>query len=128
MLLFLLLTALASSHSAPTGLTPISPVEVDPSPGLSILSRQTQQCSSSRTINHILWSCLTIIFACTWVAIHPNLPGPKDSAFQRLRRQVITMLSAVLAPELLAFWALRQRLVATRFQEEFNRLYNENSE
>lgn len=129
MLLFLLLTILASSQSAPTSPTTISPIHVDPSTKISLLPPDAQQCPfPGRTTNHILWSCLTTIFTCTWVAVHPNLPGPEDSGFQRLRRRIVTMISAILAPELLAMWALRQRLIAARLQEEFNRLYNESSE
>src|ERR1700691_5725134 len=31
---------------------------------------------SVRTKTSIVWSCLVTIFSCTWVAVHPNIPGP----------------------------------------------------
>jgi hypothetical protein len=52
------------------------------------------------------------IFACTWLAIHPNIPG-SDEGFLRvgLRRGKVMVLG-LLAPELLILWAIRQWVMA----------------
>lgn len=51
---------------------------------LAILSARTDsECDTlgrCRTIWNIIWSCLVTIFACVWVAIHPNIPQPKGPA------------------------------------------------
>ena len=31
-----------------------------------------------RTMWDSLWSCLATIFACSWVSVHPNIPGPMN--------------------------------------------------
>ncbi|KAF9470485.1 hypothetical protein BDN70DRAFT_998919 [Pholiota conissans] len=74
-----------------------------------------------RTINGIIISCFATIFACTWSAIHPNIPSPMDCGWTRLKRQFLTMLCALLAPELITAWALRQYWAAKELVESYNR-------
>ncbi|PBK87657.1 hypothetical protein ARMGADRAFT_971663 [Armillaria gallica] len=72
--------------------------------------------SSNRTPWDIIWSCLATIFACTWLAVHPNVPShdvrEKGRLFLGLHR-VKHMLLAIICPEVVIVWALRQRLVAS---------------
>lgn len=84
----------------------------------------TSLCDSDdrRTIFDIIWSCLATILACTWVSIHPDLPGRDDShvtvALQRGKLAVL----ALVAPELTITWAIRQWIAAHRaHQREFCR-------
>ncbi|KAK0211883.1 hypothetical protein IW262DRAFT_1467292 [Armillaria fumosa] len=84
-------------------------------------------CSKElRTVLSIVWSCLATIFASTWLAVHPNVPGldlTKEGSvwgiFDRLTimcslARVKLMLIAILAPEAMVGWAVRQFLVARK--------------
>ncbi|KAF5371552.1 hypothetical protein D9757_010364 [Collybiopsis confluens] len=63
---------------------------------------------STRTALGILWSCLSVLFACTWVSVHPNVPGPNEGFARRLWTKMTLMMVALIAPELLVMWAVRQ--------------------
>jgi hypothetical protein len=74
----------------------------------------------------ILWSSLFTIFACTWTILHPNVPEQRDGQdpgilgdlkwkIKANRDKVIWMFGAILAPELLLFFAV-SRLMCTREQ------------
>ncbi|KAK0451373.1 uncharacterized protein EV420DRAFT_1311942 [Desarmillaria tabescens] len=84
-------------------------------------------CSKEvRTKLSIIWSCLATIFASTWLAVHPNVPGrnlTKEGSLWRIfdRRAMMCslerlklMLIAILAPEASVGWAIRQFLVARK--------------
>ncbi|KAJ7303697.1 hypothetical protein DFH08DRAFT_986103, partial [Mycena albidolilacea] len=83
-----------------------------------------------RTTWNIVWSCLVTIFSCTWVAVHPNIPRPVStremSLVQRLRHSLWEFLSnrmllfvvALLVPEYILAWAIRQRLRAREIAQE----------
>ncbi|PVG02864.1 hypothetical protein CPB86DRAFT_750855 [Serendipita vermifera] len=95
--------------------------------------RETQTCddiNDCRKLIDIIWSCLTTIFACTWLTLHPNIPPPvenRDIGFSRkcsskikrfLRHQLVPFLVALTAPEWVLAWALQQRLVANQIARE----------
>ena len=69
----------------------------------------------------ITWSCWSTIFACTWIAVHPNIPGPEDSQWSLLRKRMAIMGCALIAPEYVLGWAARQywaaRYLAKQHQE-----------
>jgi hypothetical protein len=67
-----------------------------------------------RTIWNIIWSCLATLFACTWLALHLNIPAPDDGWFKIALRKVGTMILVVLAPEFVVLWAVRQFFSARR--------------
>ncbi|THU76973.1 hypothetical protein K435DRAFT_894766 [Dendrothele bispora CBS 962.96] len=89
---------------------------------------------SCRTIEEILYSCLAVVFACTWVAIHPNIPRRFDgidnpheiedsftiSSARVTAQDVITMLLSLLVPELIILWALRQWFAARKIAEKYS--------
>jgi len=66
----------------------------------------------SRSIYGILWSCLSTIFACTWITIHPNIPASGDSRWAVLSRRLAIMGYFLLVPEFVIGWAARQHFVA----------------
>ncbi|KAJ7890432.1 hypothetical protein B0H13DRAFT_2340952 [Mycena leptocephala] len=74
--------------------------------------------NSCRKPFDIIWGCLTTIFACTWVSVHPNVPAPNHRGifWRRLR----LMLLAVIAPQLMVGFAIRQFIVARRYSREFH--------
>jgi hypothetical protein len=69
-------------------------------------------CQQFRTLPSIVYSCLLTMFACTWTAVHPNLPDPDDSKRRVFGRRMKIVLVALLAPEYILFWALTQRKAA----------------
>jgi hypothetical protein len=73
----------------------------------TIFTRDADRFDDRSTLG-LFWSCLSTIFICTWVAIHPNIPGPKDSKLVVLRRRMALMGYALLTPEIMIFWATRQ--------------------
>ncbi|KAF9063170.1 hypothetical protein BDP27DRAFT_1232520 [Rhodocollybia butyracea] len=77
-------------------------------------------CQATQSILQIFWSCASTLIACTWVSIHPNIPGPKDKWRNVLGEKILLMLVALIAPELIMFWAIRDwqaaRTLARRFE------------
>ncbi|KAF9018820.1 hypothetical protein BDP27DRAFT_1251015, partial [Rhodocollybia butyracea] len=80
-------------------------------------------CSSilcCRTTLQIFWSCTSVLIACIWVSIHPNIPGREDKWWRTLAEKIFLMLVTLIAPEMMLFWALRDwssaRLLATRLK------------
>ena len=61
-----------------------------------------------RSTIEILWSCMAIIFASTWICVHPNVAGYNTTKWQKLKKRVILFALAVFAPELLAVFAFFQ--------------------
>ena len=107
-------TLLTGAFSLPTA--PELPVDTVPSffnPGTNTYG--------TRSIWNIIWSCMSIIFACTWIAVHPNIPGPKDSQWTVLCKRMAIMAYAIFAPEFVLGWAARQhwaaRQIAKRHRE-----------
>ena len=66
----------------------------------------------SQSIYGILWSCLSTIFACSWITVHPNMPALGDSQWAILRRRLAIMAYFLLTPEFVILWAVRQHFVA----------------
>lgn len=62
----------------------------------------------TRSVLSIVWSCLATIFACTWASIHPNVPHPDATEWQIRKHRALLMFSALIAPELIVLWAMRQ--------------------
>jgi len=75
----------------------------------------------SRPIYNILWSCLSTIFACTWITVHPNIPAPGDSQWAVLGRRVAIMGYFLLTPESVIIWAARQYFGARYFTKKYER-------
>ncbi|KAG2048168.1 hypothetical protein BDR06DRAFT_943337 [Suillus hirtellus] len=76
---------------------------------------------TTRTIWTIVSSSVLTLFACIYSAIHPNIPSPQDSSNDILLRRLGMMIMALIAPELIVTWAMRQwfsaRLVTREFKE-----------
>ncbi|KAG1827931.1 hypothetical protein EV424DRAFT_1319015 [Suillus variegatus] len=76
---------------------------------------------TTRTIWSIVSSSVLTLFACIYSTIHPNIPSPKDSPNRMLLRRLGMMIMALIAPELIVTWAMRQwfsaRLVTRKLKE-----------
>ncbi|TFK37853.1 hypothetical protein BDQ12DRAFT_749688 [Crucibulum laeve] len=67
----------------------------------------------------ILWSCLATIFACTWIALHPNIQARKDGWYKVALRRLKICFYALMAPEMILSWALRQWLGARHISRKY---------
>ncbi|KAJ3713119.1 hypothetical protein C8R42DRAFT_634149 [Lentinula raphanica] len=69
---------------------------------------------SSRSIFGILWTCLTVLFTCTWVAVHPNIPGSNQnrSKWSSRKKRMGFMGLTLITPEATLWIAVRQWLAA----------------
>jgi hypothetical protein len=90
---------------------------------VSIVGREPSPTSCDdlrecRTLQDIIWSCLVTILLCTWVSLHPNIPGPHEQRAKPALRRVGLMVLALIAPELVISWAMRQRVAAGRLAAE----------
>jgi hypothetical protein len=54
-----------------------------------------------------------MIFVCTWVSVHPNVPSPNQSWLALFWRRLKMMLFTVIAPELMVGFAARQFFAAS---------------
>ncbi|KAF8659470.1 hypothetical protein AX16_001837 [Volvariella volvacea WC 439] len=117
------LTAFARSLASPVPtVIPSSPI---PSPLCVVtaaLSTGVCDPNRKRTIFDILYSCLGVIFLCTYISIHHNIPDQNDSWGKKTWLKVRTMVYAMLAPELVIMWALRQRLMADKLAVRYKSL------
>ncbi|KAG1794777.1 uncharacterized protein HD556DRAFT_1307793 [Suillus plorans] len=76
--------------------------------------------SHTRTLWDIIWSCAATLFACTWTAIHPNIPGMDEGRITIFFRRLFIMVLALIAPELMVTWATIQFLSALDTFKAFN--------
>jgi hypothetical protein len=84
----------------------------------------------TRTIWEIVRTCLSTIFLCTWVSLHPNISYTPDepgmSRLDKLRKSLVDFLTyqlplfiwALLVPEYILAWAIRQYIMAGEIQKK----------
>src|SRR5262245_19468813 len=122
--MLLLLTAFYLSRGHITGAVPLS----------SVTKRSSSTCQDleqSRSIWDIIRSSLVTIFLTTWVAFHPNIPRPVNNGGKgRLERwlwsplcifvsrQLSLFILALLIPEYILAWAIRQFIIARRIAKK----------
>jgi hypothetical protein len=105
----------------------------DPGQGpASIELRAVSACGdqdSRRSIWSIVWSCLSTIFLCTWVAVHPNVafrPDKPNAGWSERwdpllhfwSHQLPLFMCALLVPEYILAWSIRQFIVAGKIREK----------
>ena len=87
--------------------------------------------NNCRTRWNIIWSCLSTVFLCTWVTLHPNIAIAPDtrrvgwierSVWHPLRflmkNRLPLFLCALVAPEYILAWAIRQYIQAGEIQRQ----------
>ena len=108
--MIIILAILAAARAFPLGLR---------SPLVSRDQLQAPSCGDPggyRSLFGITRSCVLTIFLCTWASVH-NIPSP-DERWPRITvRHVGLMLTALLMPEVIIGWALRQRMTAIKLAE-----------
>jgi hypothetical protein len=98
----------------------------DASPIPSINPRADVSCNdinNCRTISSIILSCLSTIFLCTWVSLHPNIAAARGTGAMGWLRdftknKLPLFLCALLIPEYILGWAIRQYLSAGDIKQE----------
>ena len=109
-------------------------INASPVPSIDDRSLAGNRCTDlthCRTIWSIVWSCLATIFSCTWVAVHPNIPCPKkrdangwierciwNPLLSFAEHRLPLFVCALLVPEYVLAWAIRQFLSARRLANE----------
>ncbi|KAF8961557.1 hypothetical protein BDZ97DRAFT_1733710 [Flammula alnicola] len=76
-------------------------------------------CPDQRTIWDILWSCFSTVFACSWVAVHPNIPAPGTKWWRVALTRLELMVWTLISPEMMILWAMRQWFGARRLGREY---------
>jgi hypothetical protein len=64
--------------------------------------------TNQRDVWDITWSCVMTIFACTWVAVHPNIPSVSATQTDLALRRAGLMVCGLIAPEIIILWAMKQ--------------------
>ncbi|KAJ8582552.1 hypothetical protein M405DRAFT_750064, partial [Rhizopogon salebrosus TDB-379] len=85
--------------------------------------RDSSSSGDTRTLWDIIWSCAATLFACTWTAIHPNIPGVDESKRAITSRRFFILFIALVAPELIITWATRQYFSARKATINFNHTF-----
>ncbi|KAF8641458.1 hypothetical protein AX16_009970 [Volvariella volvacea WC 439] len=116
--IFLLSRTLAHPIFSP----PTDPTPPTPSPVVNAIvavSDCIRDPSRIRSTSELVWNCLGTIFACTYVAIHPNMPDRTAMKRERMWQKVKTCLYALMAPEAIIAMAMQQRFAAARISGRY---------
>lgn len=104
----------------------------------TISSESCNDINTCRTLSDIVQSCVLTILACVWFAVHRNIPAPnvkpqegRSLLFRTAhtiwrtivaqREAVIVFVVALIAPEWILAWALRQMFKARELVGELER-------
>jgi len=71
----------------------------------------------------IILLCLSTLIICVWDTIHFNIPIRRYTATRRFFHQVFWMIVALLAPELLLFMAINERVSARTLLKKVLRVH-----
>lgn len=85
-----------------------------------ILDASDSPSCNARTLWDIISSCLLTLFACTWTAIHMDIPGMNEGVVAVAVRRLLFMVGAIFGPEFVIAWAAWQLLHARQVAREFN--------
>jgi hypothetical protein len=77
------------------------------------------QGNTSRAVIEIIWSCFITILSCTWVSMHTNIPHPDATDSHVWRDRLYFTIGALVAPEIIVLWAMRQWIGARLLSKEF---------
>jgi hypothetical protein len=74
---------------------------------------------SKRTLFNIIWGCVSTTVICAWSAIHPNIQ-PREGPFKATLRRIESMITAIVAPEILPGFAFNQLSAALTIRDLYN--------
>ncbi|KIK62344.1 hypothetical protein GYMLUDRAFT_243000 [Collybiopsis luxurians FD-317 M1] len=70
-----------------------------------------------RSLLQLIWSCVSVLVACTWVSVHPNVPAADESFWRTSGRKIALMTVTLIAPEVVVLWAVRQWFAARKLSK-----------
>lgn len=70
--------------------------------------------SHCRSVWDIIWSCSTTIFACTWLAVHLNVPEQGRGWLWKFARRIGAFVIGLISPEWIIMAAWQQRAGAKK--------------
>ncbi|KAF8647248.1 hypothetical protein AX16_006826 [Volvariella volvacea WC 439] len=120
----LFIAAVARALASPAPVSVSGNPDSRPSPVYAVVAATSivpqSQCDPTRirTLFDILYSCIGVILLCTYISVHHNVPSHYATWMQVKWMRVRTTLLALLAPELIIIWAIRERTKAGRIADE----------
>jgi len=113
--MILILAILAATRASPLGLSspPLFSRDI-----LQVSGPSCDDPDGCRSLWDIIRNCLLTVFLCTWVSLHPNIPSPDEKWPRIALRRAGLMLLALIAPEAVISWAMRQRLAAAELAKQ----------
>ncbi|PFH45210.1 hypothetical protein AMATHDRAFT_161924, partial [Amanita thiersii Skay4041] len=88
------------------------------------LQLQCKDIDHCRTLQNIVWTCLSTIFLCAWVAIHPDIPKTRRCGSRRSdtgwRKQIGFAIVALFAPEMVLIKAFNDWIMSCRMLKEIH--------
>ncbi|GJE87867.1 hypothetical protein PsYK624_039510 [Phanerochaete sordida] len=75
--------------------------------------------NNCRTISDIVWGCLSVILACTWAALHRDIPPKGVRWYIVLGNHAWTTIVAFFTPEFMAFMAIMEFAEARQVRKNF---------
>lgn len=102
----------------------LPPPNCTSTPTLIVTDSPSSSHAVDRTMWSIIWSCVATILACSWTAIHLNVPGMDEKRIVIFRRRLFIMVLALTAPELMVTWATIQFLSARDTAKVFNDVFS----
>ncbi|KZP07721.1 hypothetical protein FIBSPDRAFT_841008, partial [Athelia psychrophila] len=138
---YLLVIALSdvAARAVDTNITSLATSHISSSlSGSSSVTASSESCTdinTCRTLHQIIVSCLVTILACVWFAVHRNVPAPRRepsyhsnffiksaqwawSVVLGQREAAMVFGVALIAPEWILAWALRQAIAAWKLAGE----------
>ena len=120
LLLLTLVVYLFHWHGFQTHAAPLTSLVAESSKNTTVLITPICICpADQRSLWNILWSCFATIFACSWVSVHPNIPGPNEPGWRIFLRRLELMFWAVVSPEMIITWAYRDWLGARHLEKHY---------
>jgi len=100
-----------------------SGISVDPHVtfALQVLPNGTKMGDSSPEVSTILLGIFFTLFSTLWCSIRPDFPSHHDSNLRILSTKLNILFCALLCPEAVLYWAMRQWFEAGRIAKEFRR-------
>ena len=113
--LALLYLSLVSTRAAPLEI-----VSGGTTPNNLVLPTYVSPPADQRFVVGILWNSFVTLAIVTWGSVYPNIPAPGGNWWERAWRRIELVFWAVVTPELIYFWGLRQFYGATKIKKKIN--------
>ena len=106
------------------------PISNNTTPDMGASSSGYPSCDNlyhCRSLLNIIWSCLTTIFLCTWVTVHPDVPDENETSWSgRLSDRLAYLAFMLVSPEAFALVSCEEWADACKITKSLSgaRFYN----